>query len=166
MDEPKREPQLHRSATVRGFYNLAGWIFVGLAALGAVLPLLPTTIFLLLAAACFARGSERFYDWLLGHRHFGPMVRDWQAHRTIPRRAKRKALLLILLTFTVTIGFFLGATWLRLVVGAVGLAVFTFVARLPESESRPRPEPEATNATTANEASGGPAEARPPASPS
>lgn len=150
MDEPNREQRLHRSPAVRGFYNLAGWIFVGVAALGAVLPLLPTTIFLLLAAACFARGSERFYRWLLDHRHFGPLVRDWREHRTIPRSAKRKALALIALTFTATLIFFLDSPWSRLGFGAVGVAVFACVAYLPESENRPRPEPEATKPASAN----------------
>jgi uncharacterized membrane protein YbaN (DUF454 family) len=58
---------------------------------------LPTTPFLLLAAGCFARSSERFYAALLGNRVFGPLIRDWRAHRTIPLAAKRMAIAAIVL---------------------------------------------------------------------
>lgn len=145
MAEANREQQLHHSPTVRGLYVLAGWIFVGLAVLGAVLPVFPTTIFLILAAASFARGSERFYGWLLENRSFGPLIRDWRERRTIPRRAKVRALILIVLSFTVTIGFFVGAWWLRALLALTGTALFTFLVRLPESEglagTNPAPAP-------------------------
>ncbi len=72
-----------------------GSLFVGLAAVGVVLPVLPTTPFLLVAAACFARSSPRFYEWLLANRVFGPLIRDWREHRCIPLRAKVLAVALI-----------------------------------------------------------------------
>ncbi|MEM1160041.1 MAG: YbaN family protein, partial [Pseudomonadota bacterium] len=68
-------------------WTLAGWAAFGLGLLGAALPLLPTVPFMLLAAFCFARGSERFHRWLMNHPRFGPGIRDWQAHRAISRRA-------------------------------------------------------------------------------
>ena len=72
-----------------------GFLFVGLAAVGVVLPVLPTTPFLLVAAACFARSSPRFYEWLLQNRVFGPLIRDWREHRCIPLHAKVLAVTLI-----------------------------------------------------------------------
>ncbi|MYD99888.1 MAG: DUF454 domain-containing protein [Alphaproteobacteria bacterium] len=71
----------------------AVWIAVGfaalaLAALGVVLPLLPTTPFLLVAAYAFARSSERWHAWLLSHRVFGPIIEDWRRHGAIGRRTK------------------------------------------------------------------------------
>jgi hypothetical protein len=74
------------------------WLLIGLASLalgiaGVVLPLLPTTPFVLLAAYCFARSSPRLHDWLLGHRLFGPLIANWQRHRDISPRAKLLALL-------------------------------------------------------------------------
>lgn len=66
----------------------AGWLFVGLGVVGALLPLMPTTIFIILAAGCFARSSPRLEAWLLDHRHFGPGLRAWRAEGAIPRRGK------------------------------------------------------------------------------
>lgn len=72
------------------------WVAVGAAALvtgivGIVVPLLPTTPFVLLAAFCFARGSTRCEAWLVGHPRFGPMVRNWRERHVIPLGAKRLA---------------------------------------------------------------------------
>lgn len=66
----------------------AGVLALALGVLGIVLPGLPTTPFVLLAAACFAKASPRLHHWLLHHRHLGPLVRDWEAHRSLPLRVK------------------------------------------------------------------------------
>ncbi|MGI9513691.1 MAG: YbaN family protein [Anderseniella sp.] len=65
-----------------------GVVFVGLGFLGAFLPLLPTTPFLLLALACFARSSPVIHDWLINHRLLGPYIVDWERDRSIPLAAK------------------------------------------------------------------------------
>lgn len=69
-----------------------GFVFVALGFVGAFVPLLPTTPFLILAAACFARSSPRFENWLLAHERFGPMLRDWRDRGAISRNAKLTAL--------------------------------------------------------------------------
>ncbi|WP_281974953.1 YbaN family protein [Halobacillus litoralis] len=65
-----------------------GWISLIIGVLGIVLPLIPTTPLLLLAAACFVRSSDRMYDWLLTNKYFGKYIRDYREHRGIPLRAK------------------------------------------------------------------------------
>ena len=65
-----------------------GWLCVGLGLIGAVLPVMPTTVFLILAAFCFGRGSPRARAWLVGHPVFGPPILKWEADGAISRRAK------------------------------------------------------------------------------
>jgi len=77
-----------RKRAARLAWIAAGWIFFGVGVIGVVLPGLPTTGPMLLAIACFARGSERLHGWLLNHRLFGPPIRHWQRHHVIPIRAK------------------------------------------------------------------------------
>lgn len=72
----------------RIFYLVIGWFFVALAFAGVVLPVLPTTPFLIVAMGCFARSSPRLEAWLLSHPSFGPVLTDWRTHGAIPRRAK------------------------------------------------------------------------------
>jgi hypothetical protein len=72
----------------RAFWIGAGAVCLLLGVVGLLLPLLPTTPFVLLAAGCFARGSERCERWLLEHPYFGPKVRDWRENRAVPRAAK------------------------------------------------------------------------------
>jgi len=72
----------------RGAFFALGCLFVVVGFVGAFLPLLPTTPFLILAAGCFARSSPRIENWLLNHPQFGPVLRDWREHGSIPRKAK------------------------------------------------------------------------------
>lgn len=102
------------------------WIALGLAAVGLglaglVLPLLPTTPFMLLAAACFANSSPRLHDWLVSHRVFGPPIRDWRDHRAISRRAKRMALLAMVAALILSVA--LGLGWQLLALQAAVLVV-------------------------------------------
>lgn len=92
-DLPVSPPR--RPAWQRALWLMAGGISLLLGLAGIFLPLLPTTPFVLLAAACFSRGSTRCEAWLLGHPRFGPMVRDWRQHRAVPLRAKQLALVMM-----------------------------------------------------------------------
>lgn len=104
---------------------------MGLGALGVFLPLLPTTPFVLLAAACFARGSKRAHAWLLGTSTFGPLIRNWNASRSISRRAKVTSIALILATLGLTLSVAIHHWTLRVALAAIGAAVITFLVRLP-----------------------------------
>lgn len=123
-----------RPAWCRALLCAAGWVFVALALLGVALPLLPTTPFVLLAAACFARGSERFHGVLLTSALFGPTLRAWEEDRSIPARVKPTAIVLVVVTIGTSAVFFVDATWARAVMVAVAVAIVTFLARLPVRE--------------------------------
>ncbi len=123
----------HDSRLVRLFCLGAGIVALLLGIAGIVLPLLPTTPFILLAAACFARGSVHFHDWLLGQRIAGPIIREWRTHRAMPRRAKRAAYVLMLLSFGASI-LFLDLLWHRLMLAALGLTLAFFLWRVPVRE--------------------------------
>jgi uncharacterized protein len=67
---------------------IIGILSFTLGVIGIFLPVLPTTPFILLAAACFARSSERFHQWILNHKYFGATVKNWEEHKTITKRGK------------------------------------------------------------------------------
>ncbi|MCF7221516.1 YbaN family protein [Marilutibacter chinensis] len=80
--------QAPRPPRFRWAWWLLAYAALGLGLIGIVVPGLPTVPFVLLSAFAAARGSERLHRWLLAHRQFGPMIRDWQAHGAVSRRAK------------------------------------------------------------------------------
>lgn len=122
--------RLHDSPFVRGLCLSLGVVALILAGLGVVLPLLPTTPFVLLAAACFARSSEYFHDRLLAHRIVGPIIREWHEHRTMSRQVKRWAYLLMILSFGVSI-LLMDSTWHRVMLAVLGTVLGLFLWRVP-----------------------------------
>ncbi|RJT26278.1 DUF454 family protein [Buttiauxella izardii] len=118
---------------------IIGWLAVVLATLGVVLPLLPTTPFLLLAAWCFARSSPRFHHWLLYRSWFGSYIRHWQVHRALPPGAKPRALIFIVLTFAVSL-YLVNILWVRLLLLMMMCALLFFMWRMPvidEKQQKP-----------------------------
>jgi uncharacterized membrane protein YbaN (DUF454 family) len=106
----------------KGLYLIGGFALVGLATLGVFLPLLPTTPLLLLAAACFAKSSEKCHHWLMTHPLFGSILRNWHEKRCIPRKAKISAVASILLFGGYAMGFAIENLYLRCA-GAVFLMI-------------------------------------------
>lgn len=111
---------------MRYVFLCLGWFFVALGVIGAFLPVLPTTPFLLLAVACFARSSPKLEAWLMNHRTFGPPLKNWRERGAISRRAKIMAISLMVLSYA---GFWFGshpAAWLAILVAAcmIGPAIF------------------------------------------
>lgn len=87
---------------MRYIWATIGLIAVALGLLGVLLPLLPTVPFLLLAAFCFARSSERLHSWMLEHPTLGPPIQDWQQSGAISRRAKKLATLSVVVVFSLS----------------------------------------------------------------
>jgi len=131
------EAELHPSLLVRGVLLVAGSIALLLGVIGIFLPGLPTTPFVLVAAACYARASERFYHWLLRNPTFGPLISEWRRHRSIPYRVKWLAITLMSLTIVVSIWSFAGRPWLQGLLALIGIATALWLWRIP-SRDQPR----------------------------
>ncbi len=122
--------RLHDSSIARSLYLSAGLLALSLGALGVLLPILPTTPFVLLAAACFARGSERFHRRLLANRIAGPIIREWCVYHSIPRRAKRWAYLMMVLSFGSSI-LIMPEIWQKLMLVVIGSILAFYIWRTP-----------------------------------
>ena len=122
--------QVHASRSIRALLVVLGTLSLVLAVVGIVVPVLPTTPFLLLAAACYARASERLYAWLLGQRALGPIIERWHRSGSMAPAAKRRALILVVVTFAVSI-VLVGDLVLRVGLAALGGVLLAFLARIP-----------------------------------
>lgn len=107
--------------------NIVGSIAVVLAILGVFLPLLPTTPFLLLASACFARGSTRMHGWLLNNRVLGKYLRDYEQGRGIPRKGKITAVALLWVSLAYSMYRFNSSLLLQALLFVIGVAVTTYL---------------------------------------
>ena len=113
------------------FYITLGWSAVALGLLGVILPVLPTTPFLLVAAFAFGKGSPRARAWLIDHAHFGPSIRDWEERGAISRRAKTLAVSMMSLVFVVSLIMGM-AWWVLLAQGLLMGAGAAFVLTRPD----------------------------------
>jgi len=100
-----------------------GSLCVGLGVIGIFVPVMPSTVFFLLAAYFYARSSQRFYDGLLNNRWFGAYIRNYLAGRGIPLRQKVFTLVLLWLTLGYTGVFMVSSLWVRLILAAIGVGV-------------------------------------------
>lgn len=131
------EVREHPSTVLRVLLVIAGTICVAIGLVGVVLPVLPTTPFMLLAAACYLRASARFYNLLLNNRTFGPLVLEWRRYRSIPWKTKLTAIVLMSLTLTSSIVFFVRSPYVQAGLAAMGVALAIWLYRIP---SRDRPD--------------------------
>jgi len=120
-----------QTKATRYFLIMSGWLSVALGVIGIVLPLLPTTPFILLAGGCFAKSSPRFHQWLLNHSFFGPLIKNYQGKQGMPRHVKIRAIIFIWLTLSISI-YFLSITWLRISIFILGLVLTILLWRTPE----------------------------------
>ena len=117
-----------------------GWWWVGIAFVGVLVPGIPTTGPIILAAFLFSKSSERFDDWLLTNRFFGGIVRDWRAGRGFTVKAKTWAIIAIIVSFGVTTVWFLTATPIRVTLWLIAAGVATYVLTRPTKETSAIPQ--------------------------
>lgn len=134
------EVRKHQFLGVRLAFAALGTLFLLLGIIGIFMPILPTTPFLLLTTACYARSSRRFYNLLMNHPAFGPLIVEWRTYRSIPWRVKLVAVATMALTFGSSIIFFVRDGWLQLALTVFGLLMVTWLYRVPSRDHPRKPK--------------------------
>ena len=107
-------------------FRLLGFVFLATAVLGVFLPLLPTTPFVLVATACFARSSKKWHRWMLENKTFGPMIRNWETHRCINCRVKLIAIASMIMVGGYSISYAIDSVQAQIIGGTfIALGLFT-----------------------------------------
>lgn len=115
----------------RQSYLALGWICVCLGMVGVFLPVMPTTVFVLVAAWAFARSSPALHQWLREHPRFGEALIAWEDHHAIPRRAKRMALLMLAASYAFTAWLLGPLATASIIAGVCIVGVAIYILRLP-----------------------------------
>lgn len=135
MQPEQPSPGKQLSPTLRVLLIAAGFISVALGILGIFLPVLPTVPFLLLAAACFTRSSEKFYTWLVDHAHLGPIVQPYIDGAGLKQSTKIKAITLIWVSIAFSVYLLGDRVWVQGVLVLVAFGVTLYLVRLPTLEA-------------------------------
>ncbi len=122
---------MRRDHPLKVLLTALGILSLVIGVIGIFVPLLPTSPFVLLAAWCFARSSNRFHYWLLHHRLFGPMIRNWNERRAIPRSTKIVAILMTMSSLVI-VTVFVPLMWLKVAILACLATVILFIGTRPD----------------------------------
>ena len=124
-----------KSFFVKSLLLLLGFIFVGLGFIGIIVPGMPTTVFMILAAACFAKASPKFEQWILDLPGIGRLVQDHRNGLGMPQKSKAIAITMMVLAVTLSIIFAITSTLIKILVGGVGIIGVWYVGvRVPTKE--------------------------------
>ena len=118
----------------RYLFLFIGHLSLLIGAIGLLIPVMPTSPFVIMAAACYARSSERFYLLLLNNKYFGDDIARWLNHRCVRRRIKLAGAATLAVAFSLTVLVFITPLWARLAVGGVGLLAIFAVLCIPACE--------------------------------
>lgn len=125
---------LEPSWRARVLYFSLAWVFFGLGVLGFLLPVMPGTVFMILALWAFSRSSQRFHDWLYHHPRLGPPLQRWTTYRVVPWSARAVAYSSMLASLIVT-GFFIDVHWgVPVSIAVISIAAILYISACP---SRP-----------------------------
>lgn len=130
-----RDIPTYRNPLARYALLVVGWLSVALGVIGIFLPVLPTTPFLLLAAACFVRSSRRFYNWLVTHPRLGPWFRDYLEGNGVPLKGKIYAIVTMWLSISVSC-WLVPLAWARIAMVISATLVTLYILRLKTLPSR------------------------------
>ncbi|MFD2207772.1 YbaN family protein [Kiloniella antarctica] len=142
MSQPEftGETKVEKSGLRRICLMGLGWVCIFLGVIGIVLPLLPTTPFLLVALWAFSRSSIRFHNWLYTHKYLGPMVQDWNKFRVIPMKAKILAVTMMSASLALVTYKGILPLWGLILVGLSLSCVAFFIIKCPSLRPDKVPE--------------------------
>lgn len=121
---------------MRVFFIIVGTLSLILGVIGIFLPLLPTVPFILLAAACFSRGSKRMHDWLIRMPFAGKVIDDYEKGRGVPRRAKLSALLMLWSGMSISAIAMKPAPWVLVLLASIAVFATVIIVRLPKHQNQ------------------------------
>lgn len=130
-------PTLSRSLILRAVYTVLGLASLAIGFIGVGVLGIPTFDFILLAAFFFAMGNERLHNWLLDHKWFGPMIRDYRSGKGFTRRMKITGVVAVAVSFGITIGFTVRNVFLAVALAALAISICTYIVTRPTKESQP-----------------------------
>jgi uncharacterized membrane protein YbaN (DUF454 family) len=132
----KEEPAYHRLSQkmIRGIYIIVGTIALIIGAIGLFLPVIPTTPLVILAAACYYRGSDRLHTWILSSRWFGETIKNYQEGKGLTRNTKVRAISMMWAMILISAWFFVSSLFIRVAMICVAIGVTVYLVRLPTLE--------------------------------
>ena len=134
MGGEERDDSRVSGKMMRGVYIVVGTIALIIGAIGLFLPVIPTTPLVILAAACYYRGSDRLHNWILSSRWFGETVKNYQAGRGLTRDTKVRAISMMWAMILVSAWFFVSNLFVRVAMIGVAMGVTVYLVRLPTLE--------------------------------
>ena len=129
-EEKKEKKNKKQNKWLKALLISLGVFFIGLGAIGIFIPVLPTTPFILLSAALFARSSDRFYRWLVGNRVFGKYIKDYREGKGVPLKVKISAISILWITISLSIVFGVEMLIIRILLVLVGIGVSIHIAMI------------------------------------
>ncbi len=120
----KKHLKISKNSSIRQMWFVLGVIATGLGIAGYILPVMPGTTFILLAAYCFARSNEKWYFWLLNNKHFGQTIRDFQDGKGMSLKAKITAISMIVISIGISMYFAsnIYVTWFLIICGIIAVS--------------------------------------------
>jgi uncharacterized membrane protein YbaN (DUF454 family) len=132
--DTSKKKQKHR--IIRALLLAAGTISLALGAIGVVVPLLPTTPFLLLATACYLRSSDRMHSWLINNKWFGSYIKNYQEGKGIPLKTKILAVSFLWITIIISAFVIMNILWVQVILLAIATGVSVHIIRLPTFKNK------------------------------
>jgi len=130
-EQTAAELQISQKPVVRWTLKIAGVILVGIGVLGMFLPLLPTTVFLLMAAWCFARSSPSYYHWLHHNKYFGPAIKNYRQGNGIALSSKISSITILWVSILYSILYATNSLLVRLILAAIAIGVTIHLVMIP-----------------------------------